>query len=443
MPVVGPGRSVRRPFPEAGTAASPALPAPGRIRGLRGPRGTSRPSRRGRLTAVHMDPMLPRLVAALFLVLALAVGLRRARTPMLVVYLLAGVCLGPEGFGVLEDRVLLGRVGEFGVLFLLFFVGMEMSLPRLLKGWKVALGGTALQVLGSVAAVLAVGNALGWPVGRSVLLGFVISLSSTAVVLRLLQDRKELDTPVGQDVLGILLAQDLAMVPMLMVISVLSGERPHVGQLITQGAVALAAIWVLLSVSREPGRLRRVIDGVAADPELRLFGALLFCLGTALVTAWAGLSTALGAFLAGLALSVAGRTDWAHRALDSLRVLLLATFFAAVGSLVDLSFLRENLFEVGLLTLLALSTNTLVNTAILRGLGRSWARALRGGAYLSQIGELSFVLAAVGLSSGLIQGYGHRMTVAVIACTLVLSTVWIGAAGMLERRLAPRWTAGD
>ena len=184
---------------------------------------------------MHMDPMLPRLVAALLLVVGLAVGLRRSGTPTLVVYLLADVALGPEGAGVLEDRAMLGRVGEFGVIFLLFFVGMEMSLPRLLAGWKVALGGTALQIAASVGAVMLLGLWLDWPIGRSVLLGFVISVSSTAVVLRLLQDRKELESEVGQDVLGVLLAQDLAIVPMLMIIALLAGERPHVGQILLQG----------------------------------------------------------------------------------------------------------------------------------------------------------------------------------------------------------------
>ena len=389
---------------------------------------------------MHIDPMLPHLVAALLVVVALAVGLRRWGAPTLVVYLLAGLAVGPEGFSILEDRELLARVGEFGVLFLLFFVGMEMSLPRLLAGWKVALGGTALQVGVSVGAVLLLGAALDWPMGRSVLLGFVISLSSTAVVLRLLQDRNELELPVGQDVLGVLLAQDLAIVPMLMVIGLLAGETPNAGQLLAQAGVGGAAVAAVVILRSRPERAQRLIDSLTKDPEMRLFGALLFCLGLATITGLAGLSTASGAFLAGLLLSVVGRTEWAHQALDGLRVLLLAIFFAAVGSLLDLGFLAERAVAVAALTLLALATNTAVNALILRWLGRPWPRALRGGAYLSQIGELSFVLAAVGLTSGLIGTFAHKMTVSVIACTLVLSTLWIAAMGPLERRLAARET---
>ncbi len=384
---------------------------------------------------MHMDPLLPRLVAAFFVVVVVAVGLRRWGTPSLVVYLLAGLVLGPEGLRVLEDREMLGRIGEFGVLFLLFFVGMEMSLPRLQASWKVALGGTLLQIGASVGLTFALGALLGWPLGRSVLLGFVLSLSSTAVVLRLLADRKETDTPVGQDVIGILLAQDLAIVPMLMVVTFLSGVQPRGGQLLVQAVVGAAALGAVLSLKRRPEPLRRLIDRLGADPELRLFGALFFCLGISLITAASGLSMASGAFLAGLLLSVVGRTEWAHHALDGFRVLLLATFFAAIGTLLDLDFLRAHAGSVALLTLVAFVTNTAVNALTLRWLGRRWSRAIRGGAYLSQIGELSFVLAAVGLTSGLIGEFAHRMTVSVIASTLVLSTVWIALARPIERRL--------
>ena len=386
---------------------------------------------------MHMDPMLPRLVAALLLIVVVALALRRWGTPTLVVYLLAGVALGPEGLAVIADRDMLSRIGEFGVLFLLFFVGMEMSLPRLLEGWKVALGGTALQVVASLLASLAIGWFFGWPLGRSVLLGFVISLSSTAVVLRLLHDREEIDTPVGQDVVGILLAQDLAIVPMLMIITVLAGGRPALGQLGAQAVVGLAAVLAVISLRRQPGLFQRAVDRIGDDPELRLFSALLFCLGLSLITALAGLSAASGAFLAGLLLSITGRTAFAHHALDGLRVLLLATFFFAIGSLLEHDFLLEKAGAVAALTGLAFVTNMVVNTFVLRWLGRPWPRALLGGAYLSQIGELSFVLAAVGLGVGLIGEFAYRMTVSVIACTLVLSTVWIALV-----RPAERWIAG-
>jgi len=383
---------------------------------------------------MHMDPMLPRLVAALVVIVTLALLLRRSGAPTLVVYLLAGVALGPDVLAVLDDRDMLNRIGEFGVLMLLFFVGMEMSLPRLLKGWRVAVFGTALQIGISVGATVFAGSMLGWPPGRSVLLGFVISLSSTAVGVRLLQDRSELDTPVGQDVLGVLLAQDLALVPMLMAIAALSGEEVPAARLVIQALVGIAAVVLLVRARANPAPFQTWIDRVTAEKELRPFAALLFCLGLALITAAAGLSTASGAFLAGLLLSVVDRTHWAHESLNGVYVILLAVFFAAVGSLLDLAFLREYLGSVLGLTIAAFLINSVVNTLTLRWLGRTWPHALKGGAYLSQIGEMSFVLAAVGLSAGLIGDFAHRMTISVIACTLVLSTSWIALVGSVGSR---------
>ena len=382
---------------------------------------------------MHLDPLLPRLVGSLLFIVALTLTLRRWGTPSIVVYLLAGIALGADGVALLDDRVALGRIGEFGVLLLLFFVGMEMSLPRLLRGWRVAVGGTVLQILVSVAAALVIGAVLGWPLGRSVLLGFVLSLSSTAVVVRLLQDRGETHTVMGQDVLGVLLAQDLAIVPMLMILGALAGGSVHLGLLGAQALVGGGAVVALLAVRSRPELLQRGVDRLGEDRELRFFVALLFCLGLATLSALAGLSTASGAFLAGLLLSVGGRTEWAHHALDGLRILLLAVFFAAVGALLDMGFVMENAGTIVVLAAIAFGSNTVINAMILRGLGRPWPHALRGGAWLSQIGELSFVLAAVGLHSGLIGAFAHSMTVSVIACTLVFSTAWIGAAAPLER----------
>ena len=134
--------------------------------------------------------------------------------------------LGPGVFGLFTDAEVLRRLGDFGVILLLLFVGMGISLPRLLAKWRVAILGTIAQILVSVGCAMLIGIAFDWPMPRSVLLGFVISLSSTEVVLRVLQDRQELDTEVGQDVTGVLLVQDVALVPMLTIINLLGGLRP-------------------------------------------------------------------------------------------------------------------------------------------------------------------------------------------------------------------------
>lgn len=173
---------------------------------------------------MHMDPVLPTLVTAAFFILAIGAMFRRMAQPHVVGYLIAGVVLGPDGLGVFVDSVALGRMGEIGVIFLLFFVGMEVDLQKLVRGWRVPVIGTALQVVGSVACVGLIGWIFDWPFERSLLLGFVISLSSTTLVISMLRQWNEMDTAAGLDAIGILLAQDIAVVGMLLGIGFLGGD---------------------------------------------------------------------------------------------------------------------------------------------------------------------------------------------------------------------------
>ena len=383
---------------------------------------------------MHMDPLLPRLVAILFIVVVLGQLLRRARQPLVVVYLLAGFVVGPAGFGLVHERETLNRLGEIGVLLLLFFVGMEVSLPRLIASWRTAAIGTALQIGASLGCAALVGLWWEWPIERSVLLGFVISLSSTAVVVKLLEDRREMDTRVGGDALGILLAQDLAVIPMLVVLGTLASGGVDLPRLGLQLGAGLVIIVGLVIVARRGPLKIPGLRHLQGDRELEIFAALGLCLGLALITALVGLSTVMGAFVAGILLSATAQTEWAHRGLQSFRVLLLAVFFLAIGTMVDLDFVVANLWAVLALTAAAFLTNTIINTLIFRVLGRTWAESIYGGALLSQVGEFSFVLAAVGLSAGIISSIGYQFTVSVISATLVLSSGWIALASRLVRQ---------
>lgn len=382
---------------------------------------------------MHMDPLLPQLVFVLTLLLTIAVVLRALQQPAPVVYLITGLALGGEGLDVLPDGEVMLRAGEFGVLLLLFFLGTEISLPNLAHNWKVPILGTALQVGGSVAAAFAVGSLYGWSTARSVLLGFVIALSSTAVVLNLLKERREDGSPVGQDVISILLAQDLALAPMLIVVGLLGGEPPSASilgmQVVAAGLMLATVVW---SVQRGGWNVP-LISQVNQDPELRIFAALLLALIVALLSGLAHLSTAFGAFVGGLLLGSTKEVEWVHHSLDPLRVLLVALFLMAVGSSLSVSFVLAHPGEVLGLAVVALVLNTAVNAVALRMLGRSWPHSLFGGALLAQIGEFSFVLAAVGHEMGVITETGHQLALSVIATTLLAGAAWVG----LVRRWVP------
>ncbi len=384
---------------------------------------------------MHMDPLVPRLVAALLVVLTLALALRRLKQPLAVVYLLAGVVMGPDALGLLDDREALARVGEFGVLLLLFSLGMELPLRRLLTQWKVPVVGTGLQILGSLACTGLIGLAAGWPLPRVVLLGFVISLSSTAVVLTLLRERGELESEIGQDVVGVLLVQDLALVPMLVVLGLLAGGGFDPALLAAQLAGTAVLVGLVAWTARRGPPPLPFADRVAGDHELQVFVALLVCLGLALLTGLLGLSAASGAFVAGILVGASPHTDWFHHSLEPFRVVLVALFLMSVGAVIDLGFFAAHWVEVVALAAAVFLSNTGLNAGILRALGRSPGRSLYGGALLSQIGEFSFVLAAVGLQSGLITAFGYQLTVSVIGVSLLLSPAWIAWASRQAARV--------
>jgi len=374
---------------------------------------------------MHLDPVLPYTVGAIFAILILGLLLRSLKQPHVVGYLIAGVILGPHGIALVQDEVTLGRLGAIGVVLLLFFIGMEASPRKLIENWKVAVLGTLLQIFISIGCVWPMGLILDWPIERIVLIGFVISLSSTAVVLKLLHDWKEFDTQVGQNVLVILLAQDLAVIPMLIILAMFGGSDAEHGNIYLQagGAILIAGIVGYIAVKntiRLP--LGRILG---EDLDMHVFAALAICLGLSLLTGLAGLSTALGAFVAGMLIGAAKETRWVHHSLEPFRVLFVALFFVSIGMLVDLGFLQSHWYQVGALIVLVLITNTFINALILRMLGDNWRDSIYAGTLLSQIGEFSFLLAAVGIQAHIISDYGYQMTVAVISMSLLLSPAWI------------------
>ena len=368
---------------------------------------------------------MPVLFAIAFVTLVTGMILKRFKQPHVIAYLLVGVILGPSGLAVIADKDWVGQLGSIGVVLLLFFVGMEVSPKRLAANWKLPVIGTLLQIMVSVLFVAIMGYFLDWPFPRIVLLGFVISLSSTAVVIKLLQDWKELDTRIGQDVLGILLIQDLAIVPMMISIGLLGGEEfsPTVLilQLVGGSAIIALAIWVSVKDRIILSWLKKIAD----DKEMQLFAALGICFGMSFLTGVLQLSTALGAFVSGIVVSSARETEWVYKSLDSLRVIFIALFFLSIGMLIDLSFVQKNIVEVGLLVIVVMVSNTMINAIIIYLFAKEWRPSFYAGAMLSQVGEFSFVLAAIGLNTGIINDYGYQTTIAVIALSLFLSPIFI------------------
>ncbi len=393
---------------------------------------------------MHHDPLILQLVVASLVLLGVGLMMRILRQPHVVGYLLAGMLLGPHGIALVTDIATLQRVGDFGVILLLFFVGMKVSPRRLIENWRITILGTLVQIGASVAVMAVIGTALGWPMNRIVLMGFVISLSSTAIVLTYLHERGELQTRVGQDVVGVLLAQDLAIIPMLIIIGLMAGGPVNPKALGLQGA-GVVFIGLMLWWLTRAGRVRIPLGArLRADHEMQVFAALVMCLGLAFLMGLFGLSSALGAFMAGMLIGVARETSWVQNRLEPLRVVFVAVFFVSVGSLVDLQYAGDHWGLILSVVGLVLATNWLINAGMFHMLGESWGHSVYAGALLSQIGEFSFLLAAFGLQVGMITGFAYQLTVAVIALSLVLAPAWIALAGFLNpsgrvKRGNPSW----
>lgn len=385
---------------------------------------------------MHYDPILLQFTGALLVILATALLSRVLRQPHVVGYIVAGVLLGPSGFDFFKEYALVSRMGEIGVVLLLFFVGMETTPRQLAAGWRITVLGTSVQIAASVGLMLAVGTWLDWPIGRSVLMGFVISLSSTAVVLNYLRQTRRAKTKLGRDALGVLLAQDLALIPMLLVIGVLAGHDADGDVLALQGIGGVLAVALLVWMTT--GRVVRLplARVLRRDRELQVFLAFGLCLGFALLFGFFQLSSALGAFLAGMLVGAARETNWVHHRLEPFRVMFVALFFVSLGLLVDVPFMIANLWLVGGVTLAVFLVNTAINSLIFRLLGEPWPYSIFAGAHLAQVGEFSFVLAAAGAAQALIPDFTHKLVIAVIALTLVLSPAWITLVASLQRKAA-------
>jgi CPA2 family monovalent cation:H+ antiporter-2 len=329
-------------------------------------------------------------------------------------------------------------IGEFGLVLLLFFIGMEISLPDFIKKWRVPTMGTLLQVALSIVMVGMLGLYYDWSFDRVIILGFIISLSSSAVVIKLLQDNKEIETKIGQSVLSILIMQDILIVPMLVFTNYLGGRAPSRTEIALQiigGMLIIAGIiWILRKKTVSfpfKAYIRR-------DHELQIFMAFFICFGFALFTSFFGLSAALGAFVGGMVVHASRSTHWIHESLHSFRVIFVAVFFISIGLIIDLNFLINHWKTVLSLLLLVYITNHLVNSAVIHYFGSTWKDSLYGGALLAQIGELSFILASSAHYSKIFSDFEYQLTVIVISLTFLISPFWIG----MSKRLIGKESSG-
>lgn len=354
------------------------------------------------------------------------------RQPPIVGYILAGVILGPSGLELVRDREQVTILAELGVLMLLYFIGMELSLRSFRRMWRLAVLTALIQIGVSTGAMLLLMNLLAWPIEQAVLFGFVLALSSTAVAVRMLEDIGELRTRAGRITVGVLIAQDLAVAPMLLIIGSMSGgEISYWVFLKVAVSVAILTAAILFFSGRRKINLF-FASLLTSKPDLAPLMALCLCFGFAAVSGLAGLSPPFGAFLAGLIVGSSAQRQLVYEMAKPIESILMMAFFLSIGLLIDLPFLWENLGVVVLLWLFITVFKTALNTAVLHLLGERWQVAFLSSAVLAQIGEFSFVLGGAAMNHWIIGTDIHRMIVAVTVLSLVSSPLYLATARRIQ-----------
>lgn len=373
------------------------------------------------------------LLTDIVIILGLSVGVlflcHRFRIPSIVGFLLTGILAGPYGLGLISGIHEVELLAEIGVVLLLFTIGIEFSLKELLQIRKTVFLGGSLQVLLTIALSSSIARLLGISINKSVFLGFIIALSSTAIVLKVLQERGETDSPHGRTDLGILIFQDIIIVPMMLLTPLLAGVRTDgadslllflgkgIGILVL---VFVFARWIVPRLFFQVARTR--------SRELFLLIVVVLCLAVAWLTASAGLSLALGAFLAGLLIS---ESEYSYQALSNVlpfRDVFSSFFFISIGMLLNVRFVIDSPATIFSMALGVVILKALVAGAVAVVLSYPLRTAFLVGFSLSQIGEFSFILSRSGVAYGLLPDNFYQLFLAFSILTMAATPFLIGAA---------------
>ncbi|MDH4156995.1 MAG: cation:proton antiporter, partial [candidate division Zixibacteria bacterium] len=361
------------------------------------------------------------LVVILSFGLLIVTVFHRFRLPSVAGFILSGLLVGPQVLGLIDDVHQVEVLAEVGVALLLFGIGLELSLEKLRRLWKLILTGGILQVGLTILVAFAVSRLYGLPSNTAVFIGFLLALSSTAIVLKGLQQRGEVDAPHGRLTLGILVFQDFSVVPMMLVIPVLSGRGPVAGDLLgTLAQSAAIIVGVLLAARFIVPRLLNLITRTR-QRQLFILAIFLICIGTAWLITSSGVSLAIGAFLAGL---VVAESEYRHQALADLisfREVFTSLFFVSVGMLLVPSIIADNIIVIMILLagiMVGKSVVVFVTAMLLRLPVRVCSLTAVA---LAQVGEFSLVLTFAAQGTGLIEKSFENSLISAVILSMFLT----------------------
>lgn len=353
----------------------------------------------------------------------------RFEFPPVLGFLVTGMLIGPYGLGILNGGQNVDLNSELGVIFLLFTIGVDLSLKELWKIKKALVLGGTLQILLTTMIVFFVCTSLGFSPATSAFLGFLISLSSTAIVLKVLQDRNEVYTPHGKTSLAILIFQDLAIVPLILITPMLAGSsvslEGSLSNVFFKGSLIIL-VFILSAKFLVPWIFYHV--GRTGSKQLFLVSVVFICLSAAIFTSSIGLSLALGAFLAGIVISGSPYSQQAMGNILPLKDMFMSFFFVSVGMLLDINYLLDHFPVLVLATIALIVIKSIAGVIVTFLLGSPLRTTILTGLALSQVGEFSFVLSRLGVEYSLLTEETYQAFLAVSIITMGVTPFLISAS---------------
>ncbi len=357
---------------------------------------------------------------------------KRFKLPTILGFLVTGVLFGPQAMKLAESVTEIDALSEVGVVLLLFIIGLEFSIKSLVSIRKIVLLGGTLQVFLTILAVAGISIGLGLPANKAFFIGFLLALSSTAIVLKILQERGMMRSPHGRIAIGILIFQDVIVVPMMLLTPILSGQEAHIWQSLALLAAKFTFLIILIFILARylvPKLLHEIAR--TRSRELFLITIIVICFAVAYMSALMGLSLALGAFMAGLCIS---ESEYSHQATGLIipfREIFTSFFFVSIGMLLDLSFVIHNFLPVVGLTLAACAIKWLVLVFASSVLRYPLKTGFLVGFSLFQVGEFAFILSATGLEYGLLDMVNYQYFLAVSILSMGATPFLISASEKL------------
>jgi CPA2 family monovalent cation:H+ antiporter-2 len=367
-------------------------------------------------------PLLQDILVLLVFSVVIVFLLQRLKLPSVIGFLIAGVIIGPYGLSLVKEVEEVEILSEIGVILLLFVIGMELSIKQLASIKKTVFLGGFLQMGITLGVAGLIYYFLGNSWNESLFIGFLFSLSSTAIVLKTLQDQREMHTPHGRNALAILIFQDIIVVPMMLITPLIAGDSGDLSASLISlllKAVAVIVVTVLLARYVVPELMHAVAK--TNSKELFLLLTVTICFAVAFITSEAGLSLALGAFMAGLIISESEYSYQATSVILPFRELFISFFFVSIGMLLDLSFFFGNIWTISLLVFAVFVVKTIAAGIAVAVLNYSKKTVILTGLSLFQVGEFAFILSKVGIENNLLDAETNQYFLSVSIVSMLLT----------------------